>query len=72
MRDIRFEIDVYLIDRFKDNQAIEVITDHDDHAIVLINGVQLEESYDAIEVFGLSRFFDLISLELKNQGLSGL
>lgn len=72
MRDIRFEIDAYLIDRFKGNQSIEVITDHDDHAIVLINGVQLEESYDAIEVFGLSRFFDLISLELKNQGLSGL
>ena len=72
MRDIRFEIDAYLIDRFKDNQAIEVITDHDDHAIVLINGVQLEESYAAIEIFGLSRFFDLISLELKNQGLSGL
>lgn len=72
MRDIRFEIDAYLIDCFKDNQSIEVITDHDDHAIVLINGVQLEESYDAIEVFGLSRFFDLISLELKNQGLSGL
>lgn len=72
MRDIRFEIDSYLIDRFKDNHAIKVITDHDDHAIVLINGVQLEESYDAIELFGLSRFFDLISLELKNQGLSGL
>ena len=47
MRDIRFEIDAYLIDRFKDNQSIGVITDHDDHAIVLINGVQLEESYDA-------------------------
>ena len=72
MKDIRIEIDNYLVDHFKDNQAIEVITDHDDHAIVLINGVQLEESYDAIEVFGLSRFFDLISLELKNQGLSGL
>ena len=72
MKDIRIEIDNYLVDHFKDNQSIKVITDHDDHAIVHINGVQLEESYDAIEIFGLSRLFDLISLELKNQGLSGL
>ena len=69
MKDIRIEIDNYLVDHFKDNQSIKVITDHDDYAIILVNSVQLEESYDVIELFGFSRFFDRISLELKIQGL---